>query len=424
MSIENPSTILVDTAGAEKGTTGNPVHTSTDASGAPAAAAPAKAVQIAGVGLGAWAPDPAGTYPAPAAGDLSAPLIDTSGNVVTRAQVLTDEASYRDDFSGAAIGEDWTPTVGSGGSVSVTSSEVTVASGTTNGSETNIFRAGDYGPFDVVAKAKVTQRIANQELYLGCTGDGAAPPVGKAIFKFTGTNNTQVVCHAQSAAAETESETVTLPFGGITSDYHTYEVRLRRCCALFFIDGELVAEMSSHVPSPYQTMGVELEAKNTGVPASSTSLIAEYVLFENHNGVHIEADSPIPTIVEEELHTISGALTTTSTTVDQVITSYTIPAGKTAYLHSYMVSSGIGGVEANPIKIGKGTVTGDPSPGTLDGSILRSFYLNDKEHVNESFLASPVRFARGGETVKMTVTPTSTSSTTWRGQMTIAIRRG
>jgi hypothetical protein len=191
----------------------------------------------------------------------------------------------------AGVVSDWNTLTATGGSISVASSVVSLASGTTSGQSSYIQRAGDYLPYSFFSYGLISQRIANQTGVIGFR-DNWVTPNQRAEVQFTGTNNTQVnfVTSFSSAASDIQTTTVTLPNGGITSTNHIYKIDLSGNQASLSIDGILVASNNLHIPGPYDTLQVFLGITNTGVAASSTTVSFDSVYFYNIDRVQIDND--------------------------------------------------------------------------------------------------------------------------------------
>lgn len=184
----------------------------------------------------------------------------------------------------------WLTITGAGATISVASSVVTVASGTTNGSTTTLQRLGDYLPYTLNVYTSISQRIANQTAYIGFVDNPTT--VGKqATIQFTGTVNTQVnfVTASSSAAADIQTTSVTLPNGGTTNTFHTYKIDLSANQATLSIDGIVVAVQNLHIPGPYDNLEIAFQIKNTAA-VTTTNLVIDYLYFSNWDRVQIDDD--------------------------------------------------------------------------------------------------------------------------------------
>jgi hypothetical protein len=232
-------------------------------------------------------------------GDVSL-RVDASGSLRTRSAVLTDEISFRDDFSGNTLSTDWQST----GSVSISSGFVTLALGTGNGTTTSIVREGDYCPFGFRSVLSVSQRIANQSIYIGLINRSAGVIQAGAYFLLTGTNNKKIACVTQSGADAGDTQTtsgITLPAGLLTSQLLYWKIDTSNNQAAFQVsaDGknyDTVAIHVLHIPSPYQLLDVEISGTNSAV-VTNTNIACDLVFTSNQNRIQIDNDftnEPVP----------------------------------------------------------------------------------------------------------------------------------
>ena len=229
---------------------------------------------------------------------------------------LTLASSYVGGVSGAASRALVKPETGSGGSIAVASGQCTMTSGTTSGSKTSISRAIDYAPLIYRGRHSVSQRIANQDIYIGLR-DPSATPKYFARFKLTSTVNTTVICESARnpsgapSASETESTTVTLPNGATTAALNDWRVEMLTESVRFYINGVRVAEHFKVMPSAYDIFASGVFIDNTGVPASSTSVVSDFITVKNHNklevGIFSDAEQIVASQPDAQLFTFSQA---------------------------------------------------------------------------------------------------------------------
>jgi hypothetical protein len=212
--------------------------------------------------------------------------------------------------TGVGIVSGWFNTVGTGGSITVATSNVVIASGTTNGSNNWVQRGSDYAPMEKTIRFNVSQRIANQTVRLGWF-DSFTSPTQQACIELTGTDNTQVslVCRSSSAAADVETVTATLPSGintgtalNLKIDFHPDRVSLYYDPA----DGSeeiFLAMCKNHIPPPYVTLLSGHGILNTGVPGSTTSLNVDMIYLNDYNLLNVHKDE------EEGPSSVGAALT-------------------------------------------------------------------------------------------------------------------
>jgi hypothetical protein len=328
----------------------------------------------------------------------------------------------------ASVKTKWPTTTGSGGSFTIGSSLLNVLSGTTNGAISFVSRLFDFQPlFAQFNTLAITQRLSTQTTFAGFF-DNVASPTQQVAIIFDGTVNTTLKFRTSFSASETQETTITLPFG-LTTNLSTinYTITFDGDAATLVIDGVVVASHSVHLPDKYTKLILAWGIQNTGVPTTTTVSmdsvgarsfdLQDYEEAINQNGI----------LTNDEIHSITGALTTTATTADQVILSYTVPTGKMACILGFFVSNNAN-VDGTPIKIGKNTVTTEPAaPGTVDSNIFRLFFLvrssTGAYNAQQDFSAYPRPFGFSGDVLKMTVTPSGTGTTIWRGTLDIVLRK-
>jgi hypothetical protein len=173
-------------------------------------------------------------------------------------------------------------------------------------------------------------------------------------------------------------------------------------------------------------MEIVAAIKNETTASNSTKLLFDSIYFSNQNQLQIASSftEPVPIIVREDLHTLTGKTTTNTTTSDQIILSYTVPSGKVFYLLGYCVSVE-GGADANPLKIGRNDISSEPGvSGSVDSNLFRVFNIPStmSTPLEIDFGGNPRRIAAEGDEVKVAVTPSSNVSTTWRVSLDYTLR--
>lgn len=175
---------------------------------------------------------------------------------------------------------------GSGATISVASGQLTIASGNTAATNTVVFSTNSSPPLVFETSISISQRIVNQDIYVGIESATTTPFRAFARFHFTSTNNTQVITESaynpttNPSAAETESNTITLPAGAVTSGTNVYKINMNLNQVVFSINGVVVA---THIKKmPHKNVNVyygNLRFANGTTPATSTNIISDYVLF-------------------------------------------------------------------------------------------------------------------------------------------------
>lgn len=336
------------------------------------------------------------------------------------------ESGYLGATASAAAAQKtkWPTTTGSSGTFTVGTSTLTIGSGVTSGSNTFISRLIDFGWLHLeLNNLSISQRLAAQQGYAGLF-DTVASPTQQAAIIFDGAlGNTQIKFRTSFTATSTDIQetTVTLPFG-LTTNLTTinYVIDVDATQATLTINGFVAAVHTLHLPDAFQTFIAAVGINNTSTAGSNTNIIV--------NSLEVKSfDAPNLLPAQPEYHYVTGALTTTATTADQIIVSYTVPTGRTAYLLGFTVSED-GNVDGAPIKIGKNTVTTEPAaPGTTDANIFKMFKTDrasngSTDTYSGDYSAYPRPFGFAADVLKITVTPSGTGSTVWRATLEILLK--
>jgi len=217
---------------------------------------------------------------------------------------LTLRTSYVGGTSGAASRALIRPVTGTGGSISVASGQCTMTAGTTANAITRITRDVDYAPMVYRGRTSISQRIVNQITRIGYSESFTTSDRWFARFRAEGTTNTTIICEtgrnpsATPSAAETETTTVTLPGGATTAAMNEYRVEMLTEKVAFFINGVLVAIHTRSIPNQYDRMEAAITVINGAVaPASSTTVVVDYVTGKNHNKLEVGVLSDVEQIV-------------------------------------------------------------------------------------------------------------------------------
>lgn len=333
-------------------------------------------------------------YEAPSETGNASARVDPSRNLMVRSQVLTDEGSFRANFSGSSLAvtigdciftngnaivtgtaltsydlhmgdyvkldadaesawaqvdsidsptqltltEAYTgtggsgasscvivkPVTGSGASITVTGGQATLALGTTATAITELERDVDYGPLLFQGGISVSQRIANQDIYIGLYDEEhSATPYYFAWFHLTGASatGTTVICESggkrdgQPSGGEIETTTVTLPNGQTTATARRYRIEVLLAKLKFYIDGLLVAEHYKAMPRPMDLLTATVRCVNGTTPATGTSVVIDYLTTKNFNTLDITIPGETEGVVantaplEQMTYSVAGAIT-------------------------------------------------------------------------------------------------------------------
>jgi len=211
--------------------------------------------------------------------------------------------------SGIPIKSVWSVITGSGGAIVVTSSILTISSGSINGSWTYAHRLVDYGPMVCSFYASVSQRIVSQEIHLGLVDSASISQ--QACIILDGTDNTKLKLRTGNSANVTDMETsaaTTIPNSGTTATYHWYRIEIASDSVAVFVDGIFCIQNTLHIPDYYATLGMVMGIENTGTPASSTNLLVNVATTNNFNLVQVSNS-----VASEPTHASIGGLDNSGT---------------------------------------------------------------------------------------------------------------
>ena len=344
--------------------------------------------------------------------------LDGSGNLAIRGSILTDEGSFRDDFSDT-LSTDWLfNTTGNGSTINLNSIQ-TVNSGTTTGtSGINIYT--DYSPIVFKGLIQISQRIANQTISFGFRDNVDSPNIN-AEFQFTGTNNTQVTVFTQSSANSGNSETYTqtIPNTKTSAVYLEYEIQVLQNYVSFFIDGILIRSCKIHVPTtgPGSELYLFFNIDNA-TTVTNTALNIDYIDVANMNQVEVKTEinsKPLAVQQSGDQHHITSVFTANSVTADQTIINFTVPLNRTMYIIGLSIeTNSIGGT----VKIGKNTIGTPAAPGVNDSTLFRQFNMQNASNTLDSFRfidygSFPRIVGSNGDIFKVLVTPRGNQTTIW-----------
>lgn len=444
-------------------------------------------------GLGGFVPEPTNNPYEPSVDENVSLYVDGEGSLVTRSGVITDEGSFRDDFtnslitnltgeiefvngsneiigtdslfteelsrdcyikytsdgyeswakvlrvkddyhvlidseyqgssaSGVGVKANWIEIKNDTGETSILGSKINLDIGTTSESYVYLKKFADYAPMIQFWRLAVNNRVADQEIFFGFR-DNIENPNMLCDVILSGTDNTTLKFRSGWNGDIEETE-IKLQSGLITSNFLKYKLDVAPDYCSLIINGALVAKHDSHIPGMYDEMDAICGIKNTGTTSQSVKLELDSFFISNQNQIQVvnSFSNPIAIITREDQHTLCGKLTTSSVTSNQVILEYLVPDNKIFCIIGYRINSS-GTADAAPIKITTNPSASEPtSPGDVDGEIFRIFNLTANSSTGDIDFSIPRRMAAGGETVYVTVTPTSTLSTVWRANIDFVLR--
>jgi hypothetical protein len=219
--------------------------------------------------------------------------LDTDGNTALTVvkDVLSDtlleleEGYLGTPGTGAASRTNWWYQSGNGGTVGYTTSILELNSGAIPGGHATIFRHGDYLPFTALFTLKLSQRVANQDTYVGFMETSVLSAEKMAAVKFTGADNTKIALITSFSADDQEETEITLPNGATTADYHDYRIEMRLSGVSLWVDDVKLATHVRHVPGPYDELSITAGIANMGAVSGSGTLYLDVLMFGSYNQI-------------------------------------------------------------------------------------------------------------------------------------------
>jgi hypothetical protein len=194
--------------------------------------------------------------------------------------------------SGASSCAVMKPVVGAGTTVAISGGYATITAGTTATSIAEIERDVDILPLVKETEIRISQRIANQDIYLGFYDESATTKYW-AWFQFTGVNTDVVICETAFSrsgaptATDKETTTVAIPLGLYTTAFNKYRIEVTVDSVRFLINGVVVAIHKKIVMRPVDILTSTLRCVNGTTPASSTTIDLNYDYVNNFNKVSV-----------------------------------------------------------------------------------------------------------------------------------------
>jgi len=198
----------------------------------------------------------------------------------------------RYEFTGSSLPSDWNiVSLGSGQSVSVSSSILTISAGTTASSVTTLrcttpFKIKCYVRFIV----SLSQRIANQNFYLEITNNNGT---SFARYDLNGATATTGQVQTGNGGLSNTASTITIP---TTASYVSFDVYADTSDVIFSSVVSNSNSVKSGIASfdrlildPVEDYFVQLKVVNSAsAPASNTNLLVDAVIVQDLTGVKVD----------------------------------------------------------------------------------------------------------------------------------------
>jgi hypothetical protein len=204
--------------------------------------------------------------------------------------------------TGAASYAPLATVTGTGATISVASGQCTLASGTTNASQSFLYGVSSTGDLQAGASFSISQRISTQDIYFGLEDNALTSITSFSRFRFSGTTNTQVITETAfnptttPSASETESNTITLPNGATTASQNFYKIAVTQDNIVFSINNIVVATHTKRLPHIRRTSNtgfttLDIRVLN-GTGASNTNIVVDYITGRIYDRIDTIQSSP------------------------------------------------------------------------------------------------------------------------------------
>lgn len=184
------------------------------------------------------------------------------------------------------------PKVGTGASVAYTSGAAVFTVGTTASSICELERDVDIIPLVIEKEVIISQRIANQDIYLGCYSEDT-PSRYWAWFQFTGTDNRTVITETAYSRVgaptsfDKETNIVALPNNSSTGVANRYRIEMNNDVIRFLINDTIVATHKRVLMRAAAFMTSTLRIVNGTTPATSTTVTCNWSRAYNYNKLSV-----------------------------------------------------------------------------------------------------------------------------------------
>lgn len=221
---------------------------------------------------------------------------------------LTLDRPYSSTTSGGSCHFAWVAiNAGTGATITNANSFAIMGLGTTASVSSRISRKVDYPAVVGSGLISVSQRIANQDIYIGFSEQTTNVAKYFAWFRLNGTNNTQLIletCGIKSGTpvtADIDTQTITLPSGVNTSQNLLYRIEVKDQRVRFFVnDVQVGRDFIIHIPSSYDILGWGVVGVNGITPATNTTINIDFFNVNNANEIAVYNPSRAESFINEQ----------------------------------------------------------------------------------------------------------------------------
>ena len=251
-------------------------------------------------------------------------IIDVAGNLITRGAIITDEGSTYDPFAGTSLDAFWTTVNTGAGTIAVADSKCSLTTDTSAGTGMGVFADIDYSPISLSCVATISQRIADQIIFIGFADtDNPMTMTQNAFFKFIGTDDTIIRCYSQSSTDTNSYEgdiDIVLPNGYKTTENLLYKIDFNGETIRFWVGKNidnliLVATHSIQTPNTYQVLKAGLYIINSDATASPTTVAVDTIFIKNYDKIDTRAE--VTGDVRIQQNVVASTVNSSTTTLDE-----------------------------------------------------------------------------------------------------------
>lgn len=202
--------------------------------------------------------------------------------------------------TGASVVSQIGTITGTGTTISVGSGQLTLAAGTNTSATVAVYRGLSDGPSFAQTSLSISQRVANQDIYVGAETQITGTVQSFSRFHFTSTTNTQVITETGynptggPTSSEQETNTITLPGAANTASLNTYRIEQQYDKIVFYINNVIVATHTKRIPHvTYEAQNAfyfDIRAVNSG-SVTNTNIVVDYLYTKNYDRLDVYQSS-------------------------------------------------------------------------------------------------------------------------------------
>ena len=334
--------------------------------------------------------------------------------------------------SNAAVVSNWSTVTGSGGSITVTGSNLSISNGTGAGVTTYVQRLIDYAPLQMYSILYYGPGVGTSQVAFFGFQDNPSNPQAQVIVEVDAsltTDQIRLISSLTSASTETINKVFSLPYGFLNTSTLQYKITTTQTSTTLEVSqpntniSAVVGTVTTHLPAPYTEMYAVAGMINSSSVTTSGTIYIDVIYVNNQDRVETALSftgEPITVVqasdLQPSLQIINAQDVGSSSTVvanGQVFITGTPTANSYAQFNSISVDT---------IKIqSTGTWTGTLSvEKSLDGGttwVAGSLHQTGTNYITNNFTSNFIGSVNVSGTGLLRVRATST----WTGNATIKV---